>query len=250
MTNYCCKRDIHPLTRGLYIERERHTHPCLFSCCQQGRRKSAGEKVSRNGNGCEPCKLGSYQDHENTSKSCKACRTCDTSHGSEIKQHCTRFTNTRCACREDFVPWDSDSFNCKCAEGFKRIGGECKRCEEGFFITSQNSDCKKWKECKSGVKISGTASSDVICNEPNSDTYSTTLPTSNTITTLRGLITQRPQWEAQTQGMDTTTTPRVATSTKKVLPTPRSVSSPPQVATSTTKSKLFWHSLHFPLFLR
>lgn len=93
--------------------------------------------------------------------------------------------------------------------------------------------------------------SDVICNEPNSDTYSTTLPTSNTITTLRGLITQRPHEGAKTQGMDTTTTtPRVATSTKKVLPTPRSVSSPPQVATSTTKSKLFWHSLHFPLFLR
>lgn len=44
-------------------------------------------------------------------------------HGSEIKQHCTRFTNTRCACREDFVPWDSDSSNCKCAEGFKQIGG-------------------------------------------------------------------------------------------------------------------------------
>lgn len=38
-----------------------------------------GEKVSRNGNGCELCKSGSYQDHENTSKSCKACRTCDTS---------------------------------------------------------------------------------------------------------------------------------------------------------------------------
>lgn len=74
--------------------------------------------------------------------------------------------------------------------------------------------------CKSGVKISGTASSDVICNEPNSDTYSTTLPTSNTITTLRGLITQRPHEGAKTQGMDTTTTPRVATSTKKVLPTP------------------------------
>ncbi|XP_039857754.1 tumor necrosis factor receptor superfamily member 4 isoform X3 [Simochromis diagramma] len=178
-----------------------------------------GEKVPRNGNGCEPCKPGSYQDHENTSKSCKACTTCDTNHGSEIKERCTRFKNTRCECRKDFVPWDSDSSNCKCAEGFKRIGGECKRCEEGFFITSENSDCKKWKECKSGVKISGTAMSDAICNEPNSDIYSTTLPTSNTITTLRGLITQRPHEGAKTQGMDITTTLRVATSTKKVLPT-------------------------------
>lgn len=74
--------------------------------------------------------------------------------------------------------------------------------------------------CKSGVKFSGNASLDAICNEPNSNIQTTTPPTSNTISTLQSLITQRPHEGAKTQGMDTTSTPRVATSTKKVLPTP------------------------------
>ncbi|CAI5687458.1 unnamed protein product [Oreochromis niloticus] len=192
----------------------------------------AGQKVSRNGNKCEECPAGYYQDQENTKNHCKPCTRCESNDGSVIKQDCTKFTNTKCECRKDFVPRDSESSICQCAEGFKQTGGECQKCEEGFFITSENSDCKKWKECTSGVKINGTATSDAICNEPNSNTHTTTPPTSKTITTLQSLITQRPQWEAQTQEMDT-----------------RSVSSPPQVATCTKKSKLFWHSLHFPFFL-
>lgn len=69
------------------------------------------------------------------------------------------------------------------------------------------------------MKINGTATSDAICNEPNSNTRITTLPTSKTITTLQSL-TQRPHEGATTQETDTTTTPRVATFTKKVLPIP------------------------------
>ncbi|CAI5687456.1 unnamed protein product [Oreochromis niloticus] len=178
-----------------------------------------GEKVSRNGKTCDECPADYYQDQENTKKHCKPCTRCESNDGSVIKQDCTKFTNTKCECRKDFVPRDSDYSICQCAEGFKQTGGECQKCEEGFFITSENSDCKKWKECTSGVKINGTATSDAICNEPNSNTRITTLPTSKTITTLQSL-TQRPHEGATTQETDTTTTPRVATFTKKVLPIP------------------------------
>lgn len=43
--------------------------------------------------------------------------------GSVIKQDCTKFTNTKCECRKDFVPRDSDYSICQCAEGFKQTGG-------------------------------------------------------------------------------------------------------------------------------
>lgn len=38
--------------------------------------------------------------------------------GSVVVQHCTKTTNTKCKCRGEFVPSESDSSTCKCDIGY------------------------------------------------------------------------------------------------------------------------------------
>ncbi|KAJ4926699.1 hypothetical protein JOQ06_014447 [Pogonophryne albipinna] len=83
---------------------------------------------------------------------------------------CTQETNTECLCRSGFVRYDDSS--CKCNKGFGLKRGECSECEEGFFTSRIDSQCQKWKECKSGVKFAGKKNSDVICNVDTTPTTS------------------------------------------------------------------------------
>lgn len=39
-------------------------------------------------------------------------------YGSAVKEACTKETNTKCQCRGEFVPAESDSSTCKCEIGF------------------------------------------------------------------------------------------------------------------------------------
>ncbi|KAI4826735.1 hypothetical protein KUCAC02_030168 [Chaenocephalus aceratus] len=90
--------------------------------------------------------------------------------GSLVKKKCTQETNTECLCRSGFVRYDDSS--CKCNKGFGLKREECSECEEGFFSSSIDSQCQKWKECKSGVKFAGKKNSDVICNVDTTPTTS------------------------------------------------------------------------------
>ncbi|XP_028262234.1 tumor necrosis factor receptor superfamily member 4 isoform X2 [Parambassis ranga] len=171
-----------------------------------------GHRVSSNGNVCEPCLDGQYQPDINDSKQCKLCTECYKDYGSEVLQDCTKVTDAICRCRTGFVLWDNDSSRCKCAEGSGLKDGVCSECKEGYFSTQINSECKRWTDCKSaGVKTKGSTTSDVICNEPNIHTSTST--TSQTADTLTQLKSHPPHEGARTQRMltaiTTTAAPRV-----------------------------------------
>ncbi|XP_061688325.1 tumor necrosis factor receptor superfamily member 4 [Syngnathoides biaculeatus] len=113
---------------------------------------------------CAVCPEGYHQPGENKSKQCKPCTKCNQASGSEVMAKCTKETDTKCQCREGFVPVESGSVTCKCSVGFGLRRGECSKCEDGSFNRRANAPCIKWKECKSGVNVSGSSTSDVVCN--------------------------------------------------------------------------------------
>ncbi|XP_073323759.1 uncharacterized protein [Pagrus major] len=90
----------------------------------------------------------------------------------------------------------------------KRCPKECSECEAGYFSTSIDSTCRKWRECKSGVQKNGTKISDVICkDESKSDTYVSATPTPhNIVPAVKRFTSDRPHEGAQTQKIHTTTT--------------------------------------------
>ncbi|XP_069004240.1 tumor necrosis factor receptor superfamily member 4 [Embiotoca jacksoni] len=164
-----------------------------------------GSKIT--GNGCEPCTEGYYQPVENDSQQCKPCTVCYNKMGSVAEQSCTKTTNTKCQCRGKSVPGEQDSSTCKCKEGFGLKEGECEECEDGYFNKVINMPCQKWKDCKSaGVKVNGTKTSDVICDELKTITHMITTSTMSKIVSLTRLTTHRPRGGAQTQKMHTVTT--------------------------------------------
>ncbi|XP_070759272.1 tumor necrosis factor receptor superfamily member 4 [Enoplosus armatus] len=169
-----------------------------------------GMRVSRDGNSCENCLDEFYQPEENHSKHCIPCTKCDRESGSDVEEKCTKEMNRKCRCRGEFVPSDSDSSTCKCDIGFglNRAGSlpECAKCETGYFSSSIDSTCRKWKECKSaGVNFTGSNTADAICNELKSNTYITTPPTSNKMSLIVRLTSHRPHEGAHTQKLHTTT---------------------------------------------
>ncbi|XP_032370425.1 tumor necrosis factor receptor superfamily member 11B isoform X2 [Etheostoma spectabile] len=160
--------------------------------------------------GCEICPDDNYQPEENYSQYCKPCTRCDDKKGSVVKEECTKVTNRKCQCRGEFVPLESDFSSCKCDIGFGLNNNECSKCDDGYFNTQINSPCKKWRECKSGVKIPGTRTSNVICNsELKPD--DTTLPASKKFFSLITRSTSKNPLEgAHTQRMHSTITTAAA----------------------------------------
>ncbi|XP_039655111.1 tumor necrosis factor receptor superfamily member 4 isoform X2 [Perca fluviatilis] len=205
--------------------------------CPKGQRQ-----IYRRGNiNCESCPNEFYQPEENPSQYCKPCTRCETAKGSVVKENCTKVTNRKCQCRGKFVPSQSDSSICKCDIGFglKDTGTEiehciqyikemvfliihnfflpeCLMCDHGYFSTQINSPCEKWRECKSGVKIPGTRTSDVICN-PELNPNEITPPISNkNVSLITRLTTKHPLEGAQTQRMHSTTTTTTTTTTTAI----------------------------------
>ncbi|XP_075893430.1 tumor necrosis factor receptor superfamily member 4 [Nelusetta ayraudi] len=127
--------------------------------CPKGQRVTTG--------GCATCPPDNFQPEENRSKSCRVCTRCNNRSGSDVGKACTKVTNTICRCRGEFVARDtSDSSTCQCNPGFGLKDTECLKCEDGYFSTTRDVPCRKWRECKSaGIKVKGTTTSDVICNE-------------------------------------------------------------------------------------
>ncbi|XP_008287204.1 tumor necrosis factor receptor superfamily member 4 isoform X2 [Stegastes partitus] len=193
-----------------------------------------GHKVSQHGNTCVSCNPGSYMDKENDSKYCNPCTPCYQNSGSRVEQECTKVSDTKCECREGFVPLEDDRSICKCKNGFELKQGVCSECEEGHFSPSPNTPCKKWKDCKStGVKTKGTKTSDVTCNDVVKSNSATAPPhTSKNFYSLLSSTTQRPPEGAQTLQMQTAVaaiitaaSPPAALTGKALPPNPSSAGS-------------------------
>ncbi|XP_061905429.1 tumor necrosis factor receptor superfamily member 4 [Entelurus aequoreus] len=129
--------------------------------CPKGQRINV---CNRNQKCCQACPDGYYQPEQNHSKQCKPCTRCNEASGSEVKEKCTKQIDTQCRCRRGFSPVELDSATCECALGFGLKQGECSKCEHGFFSPRPNTPCSKWKECKSGVNVNGSSTSDMLCN--------------------------------------------------------------------------------------
>ncbi|XP_013989210.1 tumor necrosis factor receptor superfamily member 10C [Salmo salar] len=142
-----------------------------------------GEMISRRKEGlCDPCPERQYQAGPNRSQQCEPCTFC--LENSEFISECTKTSNAICQCRTGFIRRNDESSICKCAKGsgLDTSGLICRECEEGSFTTKLDSKCVKWRECRSGVRIPGNATSDVICNdnsEPEGKTLSSTHTTSS-----------------------------------------------------------------------
>ncbi|XP_077386099.1 uncharacterized protein LOC144023974 isoform X2 [Festucalex cinctus] len=140
---------------------------------------------------CEACPEGYHQPGKNYSKQCKACTKCDEESGSKVTEKCTKVADTKCECRKGFDPAESDFATCECRVGSGLHDGECSKCEDGSFNQRPNGPCIQWKECKSGVNVSGSSTSDIICNEDvNHHPHSS--PTSNHTVSV---ITPKREWD-------------------------------------------------------
>ncbi|XP_062259730.1 tumor necrosis factor receptor superfamily member 4 [Platichthys flesus] len=175
-----------------------------------------GQKVkSSSSEECDVCRDGTFNSGETESLRCNPCTKCRQNWGSSMKQECTKETDTKCECRAEFVAWDSSSSHCYCAIGFGLIDGVCSKCKHGHFSNKNNSPCREWKKCESGVKTDGNGTSDVTCNERriNTTSYTTRTPT------------KQPREGAHTQNMLATTMNTTTTTTAppgpKVTPKPK-----------------------------
>ncbi|XP_068451404.1 tumor necrosis factor receptor superfamily member 21 [Clinocottus analis] len=181
--------------------------------CPKGQRVTKGR--------CESCPSETFQPEDNDYQICKACTKCDVESGSVVEKKCTKKTNTKCQCRGEFVPRESDSSTCKCDVGFGLNRDRCSKCEDGYFSSQINSGCQKWRECKCGVKKPGTRTTDVTCNVESqgcsdashsyiptpSNTYITNATTSNNMVSLITRLTSHHSHErAHTQKMHTIAT--------------------------------------------
>uniref|UniRef100_A0A4W5P3I1 Si:ch73-361p23.3 n=1 Tax=Hucho hucho TaxID=62062 RepID=A0A4W5P3I1_9TELE len=159
---------------------------CVFTCKRFLNSVEAtfeckkGEMINiRNGRLCDPCRENHYQAVPNRSQKCELCTSCR--ENSELISKCTKTSNTICQCRTGFIRRDVESSICKCDEGsgVDTSGLICRECKNGSFTTKMDSKCVKWRECRSGVRIPGNATSDVICND-NSEPEGKTLPSTHT----------------------------------------------------------------------
>ncbi|CAG5980191.1 tumor necrosis factor receptor superfamily member 4 [Menidia menidia] len=173
-----------------------------------------GEKVSesKKGQKCVPCDEGYFQPTENTSKRCKACNYCK--EGSTQTQSCTKQKDAECKCRQGFVPYNSGSIICKCDKGYEEKQGECSKCRDGYFSPRIGTTCRKWKDCtKEGVKINGTPTSDVVCNEEKGNSPIATVPSPSRNVSVKPLETH-PRREGTNTLMTHFTTTRAQKSTE------------------------------------
>ncbi|XP_067099991.1 tumor necrosis factor receptor superfamily member 11A [Osmerus mordax] len=147
--------------------------------------------------GCADCSENSYQPTPNDSQFCQPCTICSNKRWSVEVNTCTRIMDTTCKCQDGFVPMNNKSYACKCdkGSGIKHVEGQpiCRECENGFFTSEKDVSCVKWKECSSGVRVSGTKTSDVICNNNSEIRIPPTPPPSPL--TIQTRFSKRPPLE-------------------------------------------------------
>ncbi|KAF7207924.1 tumor necrosis factor receptor superfamily member 4 [Nothobranchius furzeri] len=166
-----------------------------------------GHRIAFRKSTCEPCPDGYFQPIENDTGSCLGCVECNEKSGSSTDRECTLLTNRKCKCRDGFVPLTEDSVLCRCDPGFGLQDGVCSKCKEGSFSKTVNSPCKEWTHCPAGVKQSGSATSDVICNESKINPPTVKPSTPHTPHIFAVITTRRPHEGDHTLRTDSITTP-------------------------------------------
>lgn len=144
---------------------------------------------------------------------------------------------------------------------------ECTECEDGYFSKSINSPCQRWKQyvhppqfycsaqqwpvfptsvspffscrCKSGVNVTGTKTSDIVCNDEKPQTGNDANVSPIPVKAVASNMTHQPQETVQTQRLFTTTTTRQI---QHPEPSPSSTADPlgktyPSVPVRTTMKK-------------
>ncbi|XP_062402251.1 tumor necrosis factor receptor superfamily member 10C [Sardina pilchardus] len=152
---------------------------CVTSGC------GAGEKIENDR--CVPCEKEKYRNADFGYDHCRPCRQCR--QGSKVKSPCTAGSNTECDCIEGFTPRYSSKNECYCGKGSGIDStGRCLTCEDGFFSDKADGSCQKWTDCGSlGVKVKGSASSDVTCHTATEGT-DTVVPSSSPRLTTKAFI--------------------------------------------------------------
>ncbi|XP_056606971.1 tumor necrosis factor receptor superfamily member 4 [Triplophysa dalaica] len=133
-------------------------HNVNTKLCPAGQRNVYGQDR------CEDCPAKQYNPNEGDWITCRHCSKCG--EGSEEEVVCNLISDTRCRCKTGFKPVDEKKKTfCICEEGYGLDSekNNCMKCPHGFFSNKQNGVCKKWTECKSGIKIPGNNTSDAIC---------------------------------------------------------------------------------------
>ncbi|XP_043097950.1 tumor necrosis factor receptor superfamily member 9 [Puntigrus tetrazona] len=142
---------------------------CLLLLHQNASASCAkGQMFSHNTKKCKACPPKLFSDKE-FSAYCENCSECKK--GSREVKSCTSTSDAVCKCKEGFTPvYKQNQVVCFCKKGFGiDHTGNCVECMEGFFTDQNDSICKKWRECKSGIEFQGTSTSDVACKDASKE---------------------------------------------------------------------------------
>ncbi|KAI7807275.1 putative tumor necrosis factor receptor superfamily member 9-like [Triplophysa rosa] len=181
-------------------------HNVNTKLCPAGQRKIYGQDK------CEDCPKEQYSTNKGEEIVCLHCSKCK--EGSEIDVKCNPTRDTRCRCKPGYTPVDmlKQTFCiCEVGYGLEHAGKLCIKCIHGFFSNKQNSDCQKWKECKSGIRIPGNNTSDAVCNPVIATSTPKTITTSYIATDVHKVIS--------TSTPKTITTSYIATDVHTVIST-------------------------------
>ncbi|CAM4627413.1 unnamed protein product [Leuciscus chuanchicus] len=153
---------------------------CLLLLQQNASAKDcpAGEMVDYQTQKCVACPENKYNPKSGQNLHCKHCSECGK--GSMVVVKCTSTTDITCKCKEGFTPTDNQQQNCVCKNGSEVRGETCSECHKGYFSDKDDSTCQKWRECKSGIEIPGTRTSDAVCKNASEEApkvYTTPLKT-------------------------------------------------------------------------
>ncbi|XP_039545207.1 tumor necrosis factor receptor superfamily member 4 [Pimephales promelas] len=160
---------------------------CLLLLHQNASAKdcSAGEKLDYITRVCVACQDKYYNPKSGSNVHCKPCGECG--NGSKEVEKCTATKDVRCQCKEGFTPKNPKQEDCICKKGSEldKRGETCTECRKGYFSDKDDSTCQKWRECKSGIKIQGTSTSDTVCKNASEEVteapkvYTTSLKTTS-----------------------------------------------------------------------
>ncbi|XP_067311659.1 tumor necrosis factor receptor superfamily member 6 [Pseudorasbora parva] len=124
-------------TRRAACEYGTYTHEGNTCClCPEGSRVKH-DCDDKKDTECELCEDGSYTDHPNNDHSCQPCKICNPNANMEVKEKCSRYSNTICKCLKNHY---------------------CEKGEQCYTCTS----CDKCEE----VKTECTETNNTVCKEP------------------------------------------------------------------------------------
>ncbi|XP_077054248.1 uncharacterized protein LOC143706325 [Siphateles boraxobius] len=122
---------------------------------------------------CVDCQENEYNPTSGSNVHCKHCSECGK--GSKVVDKCTPTTDIRCECKKGFTSNDHHKQICVCKKGsgVDKGGDTCSECHNGYFSDKDDSTCQKWRECKSGIEIPGTKTSDAVCKNASEEVTET-----------------------------------------------------------------------------